>query len=321
VLKRNDSSSKLSLNSSPDTKTTESLNNGLNKYSGSSFSSTVKTGSLIGDSSDIPLSQRLTGTYSPKFEAYLRDIEGKYGTMYMSEHVFGGDLNVYDPVAEAARISGTNFSSLEEAERAGGTAYNLFMDAYKPSYKLDDISCIVSFNQNGNWFKDGSEACKATALATLASINSGTLVTPDQVGADKNDGYLTAPKGTVEGYAGKTLNVTVVPNDNDVTPKQQLDKIKESLRKGNAIAVEVTTKKGNVHWVVVTGTVEGCSIEDISSINDLVGIDPWYGRCSLDDKGHLSITPNSSNTINLGDVNSKLGNSLGYGYMTVEEAK
>ena len=114
VLKRNDSSAKLSLNSSPDTKTTESLDTAVNKDNGSSLINTGKkeTENLITEVLPskvkvyIPLSQRLTGTYSSNLESYLRNLEKQYGTMYMSEHVFGGDLNVYDPYKRASEITG-----------------------------------------------------------------------------------------------------------------------------------------------------------------------------------------------------------------------
>ena len=54
------------------------------------------------------------------------------------------------------------------------------MNAYDPTHKLkkENISKFVSFNQNGGWFDDGKAACKATSLAILASINSGTVVKP-----------------------------------------------------------------------------------------------------------------------------------------------
>ena len=114
MLKRNDSSAKLSLNSSPDTKTTESLDTAVNKDNGSSLINTGKkeTENLITEVLPskvkvyIPLSQRLTGTYSSNLESYLRNLEKQYGTMYMSEHVFGGDLNVYDPYKRASEITG-----------------------------------------------------------------------------------------------------------------------------------------------------------------------------------------------------------------------
>lgn len=116
------------------------------------------------------------------------------------------------------------------------------------------------------------------------------------------------------------LNCSVTINDdNTVKPEEQLNKIKESLSKGDAIAVQVTTNKGSNHWVVVTGTTNNCDIKDISSIKDLVGIDPWYGSCSQSSDGKIIVDKNVNATMNLGDKNKCLGSSKGYGYMTVSK--
>ncbi len=105
---------------------------------------------------------------------------------------------------------------------------------------------------------------------------------------------------------------------NDVSAVTQLSMIKKSLREGNAIGVEVTTNSGSKHWVTVTGAVKGCSIDNIKSIDDLVGIDPWYGRCSLDSNGKITLDSTTKSPImNLGTKNSSLGYDGNYGYITV----
>lgn len=197
---------------------------------------------------------------------------------------------------------------------------NVNSTATDPTYKLreENISRFVAYNQNGNWFTNGSEACKATTLATVASINSGNYaIRPDKVGARSSDGYLSNPISTATGPNGH-LTVTVINDTNNVSANSQLNMIKKSLREGNAIGVEVTTNSGKKHWVTVTGTVKGCNIDNIKSIDDLVGIDPWYGRCSLDSNGSLTLDSTTKSPImNLGTKNKSLGYDSNYGYITV----
>ena len=224
----------------------------------------------------------------------ITEMEVNQGTKYVGSEVYGGNTNKYDPIKTAAKISGTNFTSLEQAQHTGGTAFKKFMNAYDPSYRLreENISRFVSYNQNGGWFDNGGQACKATSLAIVASINSDSFITPDKVGAEQSNGYLGSPISKVEGFDGHTYDVTTISDTNNVTPNQQLNKIKESLRQGKAISVEVTTNSGSQHWVVVTGTVDGCAIDNISSINDLIGIDPWHGSCSLNQNGNSTVNTN-----------------------------
>ncbi len=166
-----------------------------------------------------------------------------------------------------------------------------------------------------NYIKNSNRATVRIAIievdTALSRVRPFTIAIPKITTIDKQ------PK-TIKGVGGQMHDVTTIPDVNNITQKQQLDKIKESLHQGKAISVEVTTNSGSKHWVVVTGTIKNCTIDNISSIDDLVGIDPWYGSCSLNQNDNLTINTDVNATINLGDKNSKLGCDSGYGYMTVD---
>ena len=304
--------------SSANSKATSQNNkkNSQNKASGSLGKQTVST-----PKSEKTLSEALTGKNIQGLNDYLKSLENKFGTKYVFNKFFGGDKTKYDPVKRASKIANVSVSSLEQAQNSGGTGCKKIMNAYDPTHKLkkENISKFVSFNQNGGWFDDGKAACKATSLAIVASINSGKAVKPTEVGADTEDGFLSEPRKSIPSIYDGDLNITVIENNNSIKPEEQLNKIKESLSKGEAISVQVTTKTNNQHWVVVTGTVDNCDIKDIKTINDLVGIDPWYGSCSQSSNGKVTIDKNVNATMNLGDKNKCLGNSKGYGYMTASK--
>ncbi len=139
------------------------------------------------------------------------------------------------------------------------------------------------------------------------------------MGAETSNGVLSEPIGSVKSIYDGYLNVGIINDNNTIKPEEQIDEIQKSLSKGDAIAVQVTTNTNNQHWVVVTGTVDNCNIKDIKTINDLVGIDPWYGSCSQSSNGKVTIDKNVNATMNLGDKNKCLGSSIGYGYMTVSK--
>lgn len=290
--------------------------NSQNKASSSLGKQTVST-----PKSEKTLSEALTGKNIQGLNDYLKSMENKFGTKYVFNKFFGGDKTKYNPVKRASKIANVSVSSLEQEQNSGGTGCKKIMNAYDPTHKLkkENISKFVSFNQNGGWFDDGKAACKATSLAILASINSGTIVKPTDVGAKTSNGFLSEPKKSIPSIYDGDLNITVIENNNSIKPEELLGKIKESLSKGDAIAVQVTTNTNNQHWVVVTGTVDNCNIKDIKTINDLVGIDPWYGSCSQSSNGKVTIDKNVNATMNLGDKNKCLGSSIGYGYMTVSK--
>lgn len=135
--------------------------------------------------------------------------------------------------------------------------------------------------QTGGWSNlrgDGREDCCRTAAATMASINSGYTVTPDDTTGNSN------------GLTGITVNNKNVPYNSDAGtynknrgPAKNLNcyhcedydatisAINNELANGRSVLVK-TTVSGE-HWVTVTGTVNGKSAKDFS---DFVGIDPWY---------------------------------------------
>ena len=218
--------------------------NSQNKASSSLGKQTVST-----PKSEKTLSEALTGKNIQGLNDYLKSLENKFGTKYVFNKFFGGDKTKYDPVKRASKIANVSVSSLEQAQNSGGTGCKKIMNAYDPTHKLkkENISKFVSFNQNGGWFDDGKAACKATSLAILASINSGTIVKPTDVGAKTSNGFLSEPIGSVKSIYDGYLNVGIINDNNTIKPEEQIDEIQKSLSKGDAIAVQVTTNSGRNH--------------------------------------------------------------------------
>ena len=97
--------------------------------------------------------------------------------------------------------------------------------------------------------------------------------------------------------------------------KEHINKIKTALSANKPIAIEVSQNNNpNQHWVVVTGTVSGCEINNIDGIEDLVGVAPYYGT-ALQVNGSFHIS--KDRTIKSGDYYKCLGHTKGNGYMII----
>jgi hypothetical protein len=177
-------------------------------------------------------------------------------------------------------------------------------EKFDPSYMYDQLH----FDGSTPYFTYGDgNACKAMAYATMASINTGVQYLPTEVGADEGTGILTS---AYEEFVGTNGDIYVqghydTDKNANATKEKQLQAIKDELKAGRSIAVEVDNGNSQ-HWVVITGTVDGVEIDDIKSLSDLKGVDP----AGFYDDFYRDFTTDK-------DYNGLGFNDTFYGYMTI----
>jgi hypothetical protein len=150
--------------------------------------------------------------------------------------------------------------------------------------RLSNINPDVFWHQKGGWSgfpNNGFDQCARTAIATMVSINTSSIITPNDVasrctavtingetekvsediyGSDYDyEDFIT--NGTRHGF-----NRYAFSNESEL-----LFAINYELNQGRAVVV--MTNGSGMHWVTVTGTVDGKSA---TSFEDLMGIDPWF---------------------------------------------
>lgn len=139
--------------------------------------------------------------------------------------------------------------------------------------------------QTGGWSElsgDGSKECARTAIATMASINSGTIVTP-------NDTESEAAGITVNGKdydrVTKTYNMSTgavkgFGNYDFDSEEDLIDAINNELKNNRSVVVHTNAAGG--HWVTITGTKNG---KPATSFDDFIGVDPWYNGSNPNNPG------------------------------------
>lgn len=133
--------------------------------------------------------------------------------------------------------------------------------------------------QSSNWSNlPDIYQCGRTAAATMASINSGYTVTPNDTTGNSNG--LT---GIIVNGRTISYNSNATTYDLSAGPSQGIRlyncgsedgvtaAINNELANGRSVLVKTTV--GGEHWVTVTGTVDG---NPANSFDDFVGVDPWY---------------------------------------------
>ena len=196
-------------------------------------------------------------------------------------------------VSRAAKNAGIAIGANGEPRinsAADAKSYNAAKEAIESTY----------WCQTGGWDNlsgDGSTECARTASATMASINSGSVVTPNDTGAfmtsvtvdgttySRQNGYsqnYDVTKGAASGFSAYGFS-----SEDDL-----IDAINTELSHNRSVIVHVTTKKGSEHWVTVTGTNDGKAAE---SFSDLMGVDPWYNGSNTEHGGQQGIGDNSCN--------------------------
>lgn len=187
-----------------------------------------------------------------------------------------GASNVYLNVIthRAAKKAGIGVGVNGEPRIGGYSDYNSYNNAKK---SIEE----TFWCQTGGWEKlsgDGSSECARTALATMASINSDSVVTPDKTGANMTSvrvyGYLYKEKGDynynydTNNGAEKGFHTYGFKEESDL-----ISAINTELSQKRSVEVKVTTKSGRDHWVTVTGTKSG---RQANTFSDLIGVDPWF---------------------------------------------
>ena len=149
----------------------------------------------------------------------------------------------------------------------------------------------------------------ATSYATLVSLTTGKSIKPNEVENEGNDGYLDDAILTWTGNDGNTYSVK--GNSTTQTTNDIWGEISDSLNSGEkGIVIHLGT-----HWVTVTGVKEGVDINNISGLDDLIGIDPWYnggnGINNHEGTGYNSSSSTYSGEIDLGLISSKYSTPSG----------
>lgn len=166
--------------------------------------------------------------------------------------------------------------------------------------------------QTGGWSGlsgNGSAECARTAVATMATINLGVTITPNDttrneyglsgVYINSND-YITynSSAGTYNTNTGPTngLNRYTCGSESGVCAA-----INNELREKRSVLVKTTVS--GMHWVTVTGTMNG---SPATSFNDLMGVDPWYNGANPNNPttgvGVGSTNPDRAGVIQVSDV-------------------
>lgn len=249
-----------------DTKMTEAANS--HKQNSLDLSASKKV-----DSFDYRVPEAEIGTtYSPK--DYL--VDNKMHMLEIQSSTYSSSsVSYYNVIVNrAAKMAGVSVGANGEPRINGEYDYK--------SYQAALTSIQGTFwCQTGGWSNlkgDGSSECARTASATMASINSGSVVTPNDTGSQMtsvsvNDTVYQRTGDYAHNYNtvnGATQGFHAYGFD---TTSDLLAAINTELSQNRSVAVKVTTNTGSEHWVTVTGTVDG---KPANSFSDLKGVDPWY---------------------------------------------
>lgn len=166
--------------------------------------------------------------------------------------------------------------------------------------------------QTGGWsnLPDGGQ-CARTAAATMASINSGYTVTPNDTTGDLSGLTAVSVNRTTINYDynASTYSISEGPVQglklyNCGSKEGTIAAINNELKNGRSVLVK-TTVSGE-HWVTVTGTLDG---KPASQFSDFVGVDPWYNGSNPNNPsqgtGSGATNPNRAGVIQLSDVTNQ----------------
>ena len=155
--------------------------------------------------------------------------------------------------------------------------------------------------QMGGWYTDGGgKACLATSCATTFSLVLGYNVTPLDVTSDHRNGSLVLTSNKWKDKNGAVYEV----HDTGVMNGQQeymLQTIATALKNG---APGVTIYLNN-HAVTVTDIAPGADINNITSLKDLMVVDPYYNAYNEGnaETGHVGKSSKAQNDVWSNEVN------------------
>jgi hypothetical protein len=214
-----------------------------------------------------------------------------------------GASNVYLNVIthRAAKRAGISVGTNGQPRISGSNDYTKYNNAKR---SIEE----TYWCQTGEWENlsgDGSQECARTALATMASINSDSVVTPNKTTANMNSVRVYGYPYPVEG--GYSYNYNAV-NGSDIgchtygfkNESDLLEAINTELSQKRSVEVKVTTKATErMHWVTITGTKDG---KQAKSFRDLMGVDPWYNGENIAHGGHRGTGKGSTESSNSGVI-------------------
>lgn len=164
--------------------------------------------------------------------------------------------------------------------------------------------------QTGGWSNlsgDGRTECARTATATMASINSNSIVTPNDTQSQVLG--VTVNNKTYSRNTGGSYNITSGAGNGlysyDLSSSKDLINAVNNELMNNRSVVVKTTVAGE-HWVTVTGTKNG---KPAKSFDDFIGIDPWYNGSNPENAssstGNGSTRADRSGVISLSTVTNQ----------------
>lgn len=213
-----------------------------------------------------------TGIYSKMVGKGNDDGVSEVSAVQLSSNS-GSTVNYYDVIRyRAAKKAGATLLSNGSIYMPSQSASVLYQNEYN---RIQG----TFWCQTGGWsnLPDNYQCCR-TAAATMASINSGYTVTPNDTtgnsngltGMTVNGNYISynSVAGTYNSTSGPAtgLNKYNCGNEDGV-----ISAINNELKNGRSVLVK--TAVAGQHWVTVTGTIDGKPAE---SFDDFVGVDPWY---------------------------------------------
>jgi hypothetical protein len=201
-------------------------------------------------------------------------------------------------------------------------------DDYVPAAtRLSNINPDIFWCQTGGWFgtgNDGSGECARTAIATMTSINSSSVVKPNDVagraanvtingithdrsednyGSNYNfDDFLE--NGMRDGFNGYIFS----------SIEDLMHVVNHELNNDRAVVVRTLFQRPNgnweQHWVTVTGIDETISVPPNKLFDALMGIDPWFNGSNSNNPNETGSGDSSNDETRSGIVH--LSNTLKY---------
>lgn len=159
---------------------------------------------------------------------------------------------------------------------------------------LSSIKQDVFWCQTGGWSNldgDGSAECARTAIATMVSINTNSIFTPNETVSDSSSITIYGIKKVRNDADGDGISDDIDYSYSDLIKKgtrrgfyrykfssevEILYAINYELNNGRAVVVKTNGSSYKQHWVTVT-KVDSTE----SGFAQLYGIDPWYNGSNL----------------------------------------
>lgn len=220
----------------------------------------------------------------------------------------GVDPNFYKEV-----FDGTDYALSEQEDflwtKAWGSGDSEGREAAKSwaNYNTSLYGCVsietpyVAFDKSSVYFcqtaffgYDGKQACLATAFATMVSLTLNEVITPPEV-TTTTDGTLKRKTDRYKDSSGQEYVVRDTGKGaGDWSNQQEMfDLVADALKDGRPAVIYLKE-----HAVTITGVAPGADVNNITSMKDLVCVDPWYNGGNDCNKGAGTNTGGAFGTSN-----------------------